>query len=75
MFSVLLKKVFTIKYDENVEAHLYLGLPAYQVIATIRFQLKDKGINKDWAKYSTDNEYPKGSHNNHENKKQYNAQD
>jgi len=36
------------KYDENVEAHLFLGLLAYQVVASIRFQLKDKGINQDW---------------------------
>lgn len=36
------------KYDENVEAHLFLGLLAYQVVSTIRFQLKAKGINKDW---------------------------
>jgi len=36
------------KNDENVEAHLFLGLLAYQVVATIRFQLKAKGINKDW---------------------------
>lgn len=36
------------KTDENVEAHLFLGLLAYQVVSTIRFQLKAKGINKDW---------------------------
>ena len=36
------------KNDENVEAHLFLGLLAYQVVASIRFQLKAKGINNDW---------------------------
>lgn len=36
------------KYDENVEAHLFLGLLAYQLVAAIRFQLKGKGINQDW---------------------------
>lgn len=36
------------KYDENIEAHLFLGLLAYQLVATIRYQLKKKGINNDW---------------------------
>ena len=36
------------KTDENVEAHLFLGLLAYQVVATIRYQLKNKNINDDW---------------------------
>jgi len=36
------------KYDENVEAHLFLGLLAYQLVAAIRFQLKGKGIKEDW---------------------------
>lgn len=36
------------KYDENVESHLFLGLIAYQVVATIRYQLKQQGINHDW---------------------------
>jgi hypothetical protein len=36
------------KYDENVESHLFLGLIAYQLVATIRHQLKQKGIHHDW---------------------------
>lgn len=36
------------KTDENVEAHLFLGMLAYQIVSTIRFQLKAKGINHDW---------------------------
>lgn len=36
------------KYDENIEAHLFLGLIAYQIVATIRYQLKQKGIHHDW---------------------------
>lgn len=34
--------------DENIEAHLFLGLLAYQLVATIRYQLKSKGINDSW---------------------------
>ena len=29
-------------------AHLHLGLLAYWLVATIRYQLKQKGINSDW---------------------------
>jgi len=36
------------QYDENVESHLFLGLLAYQVVATIRYQLKAKNIHHDW---------------------------
>ena len=36
------------KNDENIESHLFLGLLAYQVVATIRYQLKQKGIHYDW---------------------------
>ena len=36
------------KTDNNVEAHLFLGLLAYQLVATIRHQLKTKNINDDW---------------------------
>ena len=36
------------KNDENIEAHLFLGLLAYQVVATIRYQLKEKNITYDW---------------------------
>jgi len=36
------------KNDENIESHLFLGLLAYQVVATIRYQLKQKGIHHDW---------------------------
>ena len=45
--DLALRPVFH-KTDENVEAHLFLGLLAYQVVATIRYQLKQKGINHDW---------------------------
>ena len=36
------------KTDKNVESHLFLGLLAYQVVATIRYQLKQKGVHHDW---------------------------
>jgi len=36
------------KTDDNIEAHLFLGLLAYQLVATIRYQLKQKNINDDW---------------------------
>jgi hypothetical protein len=45
--DLLLRPVFH-KTDENVEAHLFLGLLAYQLVATIRHQLKAKNINHDW---------------------------
>ncbi|MFW5759207.1 MAG: IS1634 family transposase [Bacteroidota bacterium] len=45
--DLALRPVFH-KHDENVEAHLFLGLIAYQVVATIRYQLKQKGIRHDW---------------------------
>ena len=34
--------------DRYCEAHLHLGLLAYQVVAPIRFMLKKAGINYDW---------------------------
>ena len=45
--DLALRPVFH-KHDENVESHLFLGLLAYQVVATIRYQLKNKGIHHDW---------------------------
>jgi len=36
------------KSDKNVESHLFLGVLAYQVVASIRYQLKQKGITHDW---------------------------
>ena len=45
--DLLLRPVFH-KKDENVESHLFLGLLAYQVVATIRHQLKAEKINHDW---------------------------
>jgi Transposase len=36
------------KTDEACEAHLHLGLLAYWVVNSIRFQLKAGGINADW---------------------------
>ena len=35
--------------DENSMAHLNLAVLAYQMVCTIRFQLKAKGINHDWS--------------------------
>jgi hypothetical protein len=34
--------------DENTLAHINLGILAYQVVSTIRYQLKLKNINHDW---------------------------
>jgi len=34
--------------DENIEAHIHLGLLAYQIVSIIRFQLKQAGINNSW---------------------------
>ncbi len=45
--DLALRPVFH-KYDQNIESHLFLGLIAYQVVATIRHQLKQKGIHYDW---------------------------
>lgn len=45
--DLALRPVFH-KYDENIESHLFLGLIAYQIVATIRYQLKQKGIHHDW---------------------------
>lgn len=36
------------KTDEATMAHLHLGLLAYQLVSTIRFQLKRQGINHEW---------------------------
>ena len=45
--DLALRPVFH-KNDESIESHLFLGLIAYQVVASIRYQLKKKGINHDW---------------------------
>jgi transposase len=37
------------KTDENSIAHLNLAVLAYQMVHTIRYQLKAKGINHDWS--------------------------
>jgi hypothetical protein len=42
-----LRPVFHQK-DEYVEAHLHLGLLAYQIVAPIRYMLKKQGIHNDW---------------------------
>ncbi len=34
--------------DERIEAHLYLTMLAYQLVNTIRYMLKQKGVNHDW---------------------------
>jgi hypothetical protein len=35
--------------DENTMAHLHLGLLAYWVVNTVRYQLKQNGINSGWS--------------------------
>lgn len=35
--------------DDNVLAHINLGILAYQLVSTIRYQLKLKNINHDWS--------------------------
>jgi len=34
--------------DERIEAHLYLTMLAYQLVNSIRYMLKQKGLNYDW---------------------------
>ena len=34
--------------DQNTEAHIFLGVLAYQIVATIRHQLKTKNIRDSW---------------------------
>ncbi len=34
--------------DERIEAHIYLTILAYQLVNTIRYILKNKGLNYDW---------------------------
>lgn len=36
------------QFDINSEAHLFLGVLAYQVVHTIRYGLKQKNIHHDW---------------------------
>ncbi|MDP2236866.1 MAG: transposase, partial [Bacteroidales bacterium] len=35
--------------DENTMAHLHLGLLAYWLVNTVRFQLKKEGIHSGWS--------------------------
>lgn len=37
------------KSDDNVMAHLHLGLLAYWIVNTVRFQLKKSGISSSWG--------------------------
>jgi Transposase DDE domain len=37
------------KTDQGAMAHLHLGLLAYSLVNTIRYQLKAKGINNQWS--------------------------
>ena len=37
------------KKDISCLAHLHLGVLAYWVVATIRYELKQKGMNKTWS--------------------------
>jgi len=36
------------KNDDNTMAHLHLGLLAYWLVNTVRYQLKNKGVNYQW---------------------------
>ena len=36
------------KTDQASMAHLHLGLLAYQIVNTVRYQLKQKGVNSQW---------------------------
>lgn len=35
--------------DDRIESHIYLTILAYQLVNTIRYMLKHKGINLDWS--------------------------
>jgi transposase len=35
--------------DERIKSHIYLTILAYQLVNTIRYMLKQKGLNYDWA--------------------------
>ena len=37
------------KSDRNSEVHIFLGVVAYSIVATIRYQLKQKNIHHDWS--------------------------
>ncbi len=39
---------FCRKTDKEAIAHLHLGLLAYWLVNTVRYQLKQKGINTEW---------------------------
>ena len=39
-----------VKTDSAAMVHQYLGMLAYWLVATIRHQLKQQGINSDWRK-------------------------
>lgn len=45
--DIKIRPVFHIK-DRFSEAHIYGGIIAYQIVNTIRHQLKKRGINYDW---------------------------
>ena len=45
--DLLLRPVYH-QNDERVESHLYLAILAYQLVNTIRYMLKEQGINHDW---------------------------
>ena len=34
--------------DDHSDAHIFLGIVAYMLVASIRYQLKEKNINYDW---------------------------
>lgn len=38
-----------LKSDEACLAHLHLGIPAYWVVTSFRYQLRQKSFNKTWS--------------------------
>ncbi len=45
--DLLLRPVYH-KNDERIESHIYLAIPAYQLVNTIRYMLKKNEIHYDW---------------------------
>lgn len=45
--DLLLRPVYH-QNDERIESHIYLAILAYQLVNTIRYMLKKKGIHYDW---------------------------
>jgi transposase len=52
------------QYEENIESHLFPGLLAYQVVATIKVSAKGKKHSPRLAQYCTNNEHAERGSNN-----------